>query len=132
MNILVMLVVLLAQQAVLANGALTQRTKHLLKTGLLFKLEKTTTDFGLHADASFREAIKKIDAIERRVALREIYRVSARTDEAREIVAVEHGAEELKIFNYILKLQEAADSLGVDIDLKSAMAIRIAMSDKND
>ena len=127
MNIVIMLVVLLAQQAVWANGTLTNKTRYLLKTGLLFKLGSPITNFTKIDDIG-----RRTDDIERRTSLREIYRVSDRVDEARKIVEAEHGAEELKIFNYILKLQEAADSLGVDIDLKSAMAIRIAMSDKND
>ena len=128
MNIFIMLVVLLAQQAVWANGTLTHKTRHLLKTGLLFKLEKTiTTD--VYPREHYVETIKQMDAIERRVALREIYLKPNGVNQAREIVETEHGAEELNNFNYMLKLQEEADLLGVDVDLKTAMVIRIAMRD---
>ena len=119
MNILIMLLVLFAQQAVWANGTtLSRSTRHLLKTGLLFNLEKPITN------------TREGDATARSIAFMEIYRLSDRVDEAREIVEAEHGVEALDDLNYLLKLQEVADSLDVEIDFKTAMVIRIAMRAK--
>ena len=123
-----MLLVLFAQQAVWANGTLTSRTRHLLKTGLLFKLEKIITGDDSVIDHYHIEAIKRKDALERTIALREIYLKPNGADEAHEIVEAEHGVEGLDNFYYLLKLQETADSFGIEVDFKGALAVKDANS----
>ena len=119
-----MLLVLLAQQAVWANG-LTSKTRQLLKTGLLFKLEKPITS-----------SVAENDTRERRAVLREIYLSSDRVNRAREIVEAEHGVERLNDFNYLLKLQEVADSLVEDVEyvakLADSLGVKVERVTKDD
>ena len=92
------------------SSLLTHQTKHLLKTGKLFKLEMP------------------VDNITRTVALREIneqffdqlsrYIMPKRVKEAEKIVSSEHGREGLILLGRVLMLQRVADTLEVDLDFE--------------
>ena len=114
MKFLVIICLFLTSQAVFAKALalpLTDGTRHLLKTGLLFKLDNTFSNG------------KGDEALIRRDAFREINLLPKRTEEARKLVRAEHGIRALIMFNKLLKFQKAADSLlelDVELDLTSA------------
>ena len=106
-------------QLAYAKGQLTRTTRHLLKSGGIFKLElrpagKTFTGTATHA---------------RLAALREINGSPSLTEEALSIVATEHGEVAHKRLKRLLKFEDTADSLGVELNLNTAPVVQVVMGD---
>ena len=106
-------------QLAYAKGQLTRTTRHLLKSGEIFKLElrpsgKTYTGSGTQIRLS---------------ALSEINSSPSLTEEALGIVATEHGEDTLKRLKRLLKFEDTAASLGVELNLNTAPVVQVVMGE---
>ena len=110
MNFLIVLSLFLMSQAVLAKGSVAKVTlsstaKNHLSSGQMFNI-KLYSSF----DKEWRMKV-----------LREINSSPAFQEEARVLVETEHGAEKLPYLEHILKAQEVADTLDVELDMNVLM-----------
>ena len=96
MKFLIILSLFLASQVVLANGSLSSATRYYLKSGKILKVPQ------------YKEA--------RVESLKEINSSPTLLEEARNLVEAEHGAESLTLLENILKAQEVADALDIELD----------------
>ena len=101
MKKLIVLSLFLVSQAVLAKGGFTAQAQHYLKTGEILKL-------------TFVSDLSKEWLME---SLREINSSPTLVEEARNLVEAEHGAEKLPYLEHMLKAQEVADTLGIELDI---------------
>ena len=99
MNFLIVLSLFLVSQAVLAKGSLSSTAKYYLSSGKIFKINAFLSKEG------------------RMESLKEINSSPTLTEEARNLVEAEHGAEKLPYLEHMLKAQEVADTLGTDLDI---------------
>ena len=104
----------MVSQIVSANASLSHTTKTLLKT-------KTLLGIGQLASGD----------IQRLAPLKEIIKSPALIEEARKIVEEEHGVEKLTYLNQLLRYQQVADSLGVELKLDEALIIQLAVNSQS-
>ena len=124
MKCLVVLSLLLLTQAVFATSpqslSLSSTAKHFLKEGSLFKLELLFAKeiFSRSPHSTIRQRLS---------VLKEIGSSPVLEEEARNLVLVEHGEQKVETLNQLIKIQNIADSLEVDINLSTAFIIQMAM-----
>lgn len=111
MKVLAILGSLLVSQSIFAYGSLTSRTKHLLRTGGLFKLELFFSG----------KATTHTTTRDRLDALAEINASPEALQEAQAILLTEYGRETNRIdfLHQMLEYQKLADSLGLELSLNT-------------
>lgn len=124
MKFLVILGLLLLQQTLSAKSTLSRSTSYLLESGKIFQLEllKAGKEPGRHA--------RVLDTRSRLEALREINSSPELLKEAQSIVKAEHGTEKLNYLDNLLGFERTADSLGVELNLNTALVVLVAWSDR--
>ena len=124
MKFLVILGLLLLQQSLFAKGTLSRSTRYLLESGEIFKLEllKAGIEPGNYSSV--------LGTRSRLEALREINSSPELLKEAQSIVKAEHGTEKLNYLDNLLSFELAADSLGVELNLNTALVVLVAWSDR--
>lgn len=113
MKFLVILGLFLSQQTVFAGGLLSQSTKHLLKSGSIFKLQLPF----------YGKAAPGTVASDQLSALAEINSSPELIEEARSVVEVEHGADMLNSLEELLEFKRVAESLGVELSIATSLLV---------